>query len=163
MRHHCDTIATPETMTLVALRHHRDTIATPRIGLVAVVSQYAKLVCDYWNVGRTVTKIGRNATKQNKVKLLGPRACFWWASGARNGPKGVVGWLGAPLMPVTRTMRCRRGTLCPSWLPLHRCHATKHISPLWNKSFDYFIAIFPWFVPLFVKLRVSPAKAQKSH
>ena len=47
MRHHRDTIATPETMTLVALRHHHDTIATPRIGLVAVVSQYAKLVCNY--------------------------------------------------------------------------------------------------------------------
>ena len=89
MRHHCDTIATPETMTLIAIQHHRDTIATLRIGLVAVVSQYAKLVCNYWNVGRTATKIGRNATKQNKVELLGPMACFWWALGARDGPKGV--------------------------------------------------------------------------
>ena len=75
----CDTTATPETMTLVAVRHHRDTIATLRIGLVAVVSQYAKPVCKLLNVGRT-------ATKQNKVELLGPMACFWWALGARDGP-----------------------------------------------------------------------------
>ena len=152
----CDTIAAPETMSLVAVRHHRDSIATPRIGLVTVVSQYAKPICKWWIVGRT-------ATKQNKVEILGPMACFWRALGARDGPKGVVGWLGAPLMPVTRTMRCRRGILCPSWLPLHRCHATKHISLLWNKSFDYFIAIFPCFVRFFVKLRVSPTKAKKSH
>ena len=78
LRHHCDTIATPETMTLVALRHHCDTFAIPRIRLVAVVSQYAKLVCNYWNVGRT-------ATKQNKVELLDPRAHFWWAWARETG------------------------------------------------------------------------------
>ena len=76
LRHHRDTIATPETMTLVALQHYRDTIATPRIGLVTVVSQYAKLICNYWNVGRT-------ATKQNKLELLGQGRIFGGLGRAR--------------------------------------------------------------------------------
>ena len=74
------------------LRHQRntwnddlgrgDTIATPRIELVAVGVTICKTIFNWWNFGRTTSKIGRTATKQNLSQKFEMGMC--WAHGRHN-------------------------------------------------------------------------------